>query len=175
MNTSTNSQKPATGVGSSVLLADRIGFTFYPRGSREETRIRDEIHRLRVQRQISESRLALSECEAERLCKCMPRQRYLMAKAQMAQVGSVRACYLTTMARIAQQWDGLCFRLNRTLCIGAILLLRLGRRLQSFLRLGGSYKRDIHANVKAVYPPCPDAQASRRFVRGTGAWRIHCG
>ena len=29
-------------------------------------------------------------------------------------------------------------------------------------------------NVKAVYPPCPDAQASRRFVRGAGAWRIHC-
>ena len=30
------------------------------------------------------------------------------------------------------------------------------------------------SNVKAVYPPCPDAQASRRFVRGAGAWRIHC-
>src|ERR1035437_1623139 len=30
-------------------------------------------------------------------------------------------------------------------------------------------------NVKAVYPPCPDAQTSRRFVWGTGAWRIHCG
>jgi hypothetical protein len=32
----------------------------------------------------------------------------------------------------------------------------------------------ITPNVNAVYPPCPDAQAFRRFVRGTGAWRIHC-
>jgi hypothetical protein len=27
--------------------------------------------------------------------------------------------------------------------------------------------RRIRSNVKAVYPPCPDAQASRRFVRVT--------
>jgi len=32
----------------------------------------------------------------------------------------------------------------------------------------------VTPNVKAVYPPCPDARAFRRFVRATGAWRIHC-
>jgi hypothetical protein len=29
-------------------------------------------------------------------------------------------------------------------------------------------------NVKAVYPPCPDAEAWRRFVWCGRAWRIHC-
>ena len=32
----------------------------------------------------------------------------------------------------------------------------------------------IALTVKAVYPPCPDAQAWRRFVRRARAWRIHC-
>jgi len=36
-------------------------------------------------------------------------------------------------------------------------------------------KRDTWPNVKAVYPPCPDAEALPRFVWGRRAWRIHCG
>ena len=33
---------------------------------------------------------------------------------------------------------------------------------------------ELLPNVQAMYPPCPDAKASRRFVDGRGAWRIHC-
>jgi len=132
-------------IGSSDLLAQRIGFTCYPRGSREEKRIRDAIHRARVDRPMRKSRIKLSECEAAYLYKCEPRPRYLMAKGQFAGVGTIRGECLMAMARIAQPLDAPCFRLDRTLCYAEILLLRLVRRLRSFFGFSCTNEQRSHA------------------------------
>jgi hypothetical protein len=42
-----------------------------------------------------------------------------------------------------------------------------------YFTLPGSLPALKWLNVKAVYPPCPDAGAWRRFVWGGWAWRVH--
>jgi hypothetical protein len=131
-NTETKNTNGAA-VGCSALL-DRVGFMVYPHGSREEKRIRDEIHRRTVAWLISTSRINLSQFEAEALC------RYTTARPQLWSVGVThlgagrRPVCQELRARIAWRLDTLYSRLYRIGCTGVILLHRVWRRLESFWR-----------------------------------------
>src|SRR2546421_4047359 len=123
-------------VGSSDWLG-RAAFSVIARpGSTQYEKIRDEMRRLRVQRDACLR--GLSEAESDFLYKHSPRRRIEWERSVPGRDGATPVWRPTPMARITSLWDDLRCSLGRIGCTSVILLLRLLRRLQSFWFAGPS-------------------------------------